>query len=210
MLMSILSDYLRLGHHEAVIVTINHSGLSNPAPMGIELKGESIIITPYTRTKTYRNLTSVNELTINLTHDSIIYFDSLYRKERIRYFSSRTVEPPVIDGNVDLYIEGVVTESRVLPDHTRAILTVKPVEVYEGKGSKLAYSRANSCMIEALIYVTKIEALRDTAPRSILMKYAESAFANINIVERLGRGELKFAADFLKQRLRELIGDTGG
>ncbi len=209
MLMSILSDYLRLGHHEAVIVTINHFGLPNPAPMGIDLKDEFVIVAPYIQTKTYRNVTSINELTINLTHDSILYFNSIYRKDKIRYLSSRSVRPPVIDGNIDLYIEGVVTEMRVSPEHSRAILMVKPMEIYEGRGSRLAYSRANSCMIEALVYVTKIEALRDSAPRNILTKYVKLALANIRIVEELGGGELRFAAGFLKQRLRDLIGDTG-
>ena len=202
--LEILRKYLRYGHHEGIAVTLSPEGRINTAPVGIDLADNQVILLLYKGIRTLRNLEETGETALNLTNDSMLYYRSLYFPDRIRFKPSRLVKPPIIDEGVELYVECVVNDYQHMDKRVRFLL--KPVEVYLGKGSSLAYSRANYALIEALVYMTKIEALKGVESEEILKRLAEEVIRDLGIVDRLGSDELREASKDLKSRLSRIMG----
>ncbi len=205
----LLERYLRHGHHEGIVVTVGRDLRPNPAPMGVEYLASSkiIVIRPYVKTATYKNSLSSKEITVNLTSDSLLFFNALFRRDMMKYQPSRKVKTPVIDGAVDLYVEGEI-QGILRETAERAQLSVKPVAVYPGRGSQLAYSRSDHALIEALVYITKLEALRECLSKEAVQVLQERILQNLSIAERLGSNEVVKSASYLKKRLSSL--SSGG
>jgi len=125
--------------------------------MGVDYMGGYLVIKPYINTKTYENLLLNNEAVINLTNDSVLYYDSLLNRKGLKFIKSLKVKVPRIDGAVDYYIECVLDKYEHL-GKDRAMMFLRPIHMEIGRGSKLAYSRANTYLLEMLIYYTKLKA----------------------------------------------------
>ncbi len=197
----LLSKYLRLRLHEVLIVTIGDSGF-NVAPMGVEFVDEKLFIRPYKSTKTFLNVSSNPEVTLNVTQESKYFFKSIFKPWELRFKPAKKVKPPIIDGDFDLYVEGLVTLYK--DDPLRPTFKLEVVDVYEGCGSKLALSRANNALLEALVYYTKV---KDPGFRENVQEYLESLKIlelNLNLVKKLGNEELKEMAIYIESKLREM------
>ncbi len=206
-----LLKYLRHGHHEAVAVTLREGGSPNPAPMGVDLGfGRGIILKPYLTTSTLQNLMRLPEVTLNFTMDSTVFLNALLRREDMNYLPARSVKPPVINGPIDLYVEGRVTDVEVDLKGGRASVYVEPITVYEGPGSSLAFSRVDSAMIEALIYLTKAEALIHNVGPEVISALLRKVSESLTLVERLGSDEMINAAELVRKRAASLGGILGG
>ncbi len=196
----LLETFFRHGHHEGIVVTLNEDGSPNTAPMGVDLERPYLLLRPYLTTKTYVNLRMFPELTINLTWDSLLFYRSLYGLKELRFRGSRKVKTPVIDGGIDLYVEGEVL--KVLEDRVLgyAEVLVKPLDAYLGSGSRLAYSRADALLIEVMIYLTKAEVFAEVNPEVASM-LVERMEPYLLIAERLGSDEVREIALELRSRL---------
>ncbi len=193
-LSSILRRYFRYGHHEAIITTIDMLGNANVAPMGVFLSNDYVVLRPYVSTRTYRNLTEVPEAVVNVTNDSVLFYKALYEKNSLRLRRARVVRVPIIDGPIDLYIECNVEKYFI--NNERATIYLKPLCVYEGPGSKIAFSRANSLLIEVLVYLTKISA------RVLDVNEVKDRIeCFLSIIERLGSEELILIAKSIRSKL---------
>ena len=195
----LLDTFFRHGHHEGIVVTLNEDNSPNAAPMGVDLKKPYLLLKPYLTTKTYVNLRVFPELTINLTWDSMLFYKSLYGLKDLRFKDSRKVKTPVIEGNIDLYVEGralKILENRGLG---YAEVLVEPLDAYTGSGSRLAYSRADALLIEVMIYLTKAEAFAEVNPEvaSILVERVQP---HLLTAERLGSDELREIALELRSK----------
>ncbi len=153
----VLNELFRYGHHECLVTTLGRDGTVNVAPMGVDYMGGYLVIKPYINTKTYENLLLNNEAVINLTNDSVLYYDSLLNRKGLKFIKSLKVKVPRIDGAVDYYIECVLDKYEHL-GKDRAMMFLRPIHMEIGRGSKLAYSRANTYLLEMLIYYTKLKA----------------------------------------------------
>ncbi len=200
--MSILR-YLRYGHHEAIVVTLDKFNRPNPSAMGIYLSNNLVLLRPYKGTRTFRNLVSLGEATINLTNDSMLFFESVYLKDRVKYLKSRYVKPPIIKGNVDLYIECRVYE--LVDEGNRASFYMEVLDAYEGSGSRLSFSRANAQLIEALIYLTKMESLRGEISCNLLSELLKRIENALSIVKRLGNNALVVPLNFISSRATSIF-----
>jgi hypothetical protein len=58
---------------ETVTTTINPDGTVNCAAMGVEWRGEIIVIKPYRSTRTLRNLEATGAAVVNLTDDILLF-----------------------------------------------------------------------------------------------------------------------------------------
>jgi len=203
-----MSKYLRYGHHEAIVVTLDRLQRPNPSAMGIHLSRDLVILRPYKRSRTFRNLVSLGEVTINLTNDSTLFFKSIYLKNEIRYMKSRHVKPPIIKGDVDLYIECRIRE--IIDEGDRVSFYMEVLDVYEGSGSKLSFSRANAQLIEALVFLTKMESLRGELSCNILSELLRRVESSISIAKRLGSDILKEPLNFIVSRARSIFKEYCG
>ncbi|MCD6323959.1 MAG: DUF447 family protein [Desulfurococcales archaeon] len=206
-----LAEYLRHGHHEAVAVTLGEGDLPNAAPMGVDLgSDDELILKPYLKTETFKNLMRVPELTLNFTVDSLIFFDSLLNPQRIKYIPAKKVKPPVINGPIDLYVEGRVESVEVDLNLRRAYVRIRPVNLYEGPGSRLGFSRADAALIEALIYLTKAEALKSEVGPEVMQELLNHVRRSLSLADRLGSKEIITASRIIKERMKKLGVVLGG
>ncbi|MEO3993386.1 MAG: DUF447 domain-containing protein [Desulfurococcaceae archaeon TW002] len=200
-----ISKFLRFGYHESIAVTLDEGSVPHAAPMGVEYSGSYLILKPYKSSKTYANLISRPLLSLNFTHDARYFFKAIFKREEIDYDFSVLEAPPVIIGDFDLYVWGRTKLLGLVND--RAVFLVAVEKVHEGPGSKLALSRANNALLEALIYYTKIVALGNEGSKE-LAEYLNLLRINLNLVRKLGNPELVEMAETIKDKLNELLGDV--
>lgn len=202
-----LERYLRYGHHESIVTTVDSSGRPNPAPMGIELISGKVLMRPYLNTRTYANILSLGEVMLNITADALLFYQALLNSERVRYGSPKVIKPPRILGSVDLYVECVVDTATCYEDF--AVISLRPICCYRGRGSRLAYSRANSAVIEALIHYTKLPYLISRGDLEGIKQRYIALQASRNIVLKVGNDVLKGVVEDVWSRSLELIKEAG-
>lgn len=186
--------YLRYGLHEGICVTVDAFGRVNTAPMGVEIldKGTDIciIIRPYPETRTSMNLRQVPEFTLNFTHDPILFFNSLFHKQSLTLLPSYYVRPPRLGGSVDLVLEcEVKAQYRDIRGRDLVIGSVN--DAYECGGSKIAYSRGASAVIEALVHLTKLAALTTSMSCKERIEYFRRINEACSLSMRVGSKELR-------------------
>jgi len=212
-----LSKLMRLGLHEAILVTVNDNGNPNPAPMGIKLEFLDnryvIVVKPYLNTKTYQNLLRSKVAAILITQDYKLFLQSLYRKDEIKYTKSPLLSLPIVVENVDYIIECVVEGVERESNH-RARVSLIAKNLIKGLGSELSYSRVNSFMIEALVYLTKVEDLCSSYhyainvmsnPYQQLLNYASLVLINLSNAHRLANEFVKEDIEYLAHRLLNVL-----
>ena len=140
---------------ETIVVSQGPAGLV-AAPMGILLKGNSLLIQPYRKTRTYTNLVNSKNCTINITRDSLLFYKAIMKKlTRKDFAKSKVIEAPRLRGT-EAIIEAVLLNI-LENDVERTKLLFKPVYIKVFKKRVKAYNRADSLLIEALVYYTKLQ-----------------------------------------------------
>lgn len=198
-----LRKALRFGHHEAIVVTVGGSGEPHAAAMGVRLEGDDLVMRPYINTTTYKNIQAGSAISFAFTHSAPVFCNVVTRPSRLRFKQGRGERVFVLDADVDLYVEAV--PKRVIPGDRVALVYAHVMEVYKGEREYFSYSRANSMLIEALVYFTKLRALAlgagsldDDARRWLsTLEYC------LSVVRRLGSDELTECAERIYEELRK-------
>ncbi len=199
-----LERLLRFGHHEAIAVTVGENGRPHAAAMGVRLMGGDIVIRPHLNTRTLRNIRAGSAVSLAFTHNALIFCDVVLRPSRLKFRLGRSGTVYVLDADVDLYVEAV-PKSIELGDRAASVL-LRVVDVYGGSPDYFPYSRANSMLIEALVYFTKLRALGSAAspPDSEARDWLRALEYSLSIVERLGSEELVECAKDIRGKLGEV------
>ncbi|MEM1623091.1 MAG: DUF447 family protein [Sulfolobales archaeon] len=200
----LLEKILRFGHHEAIAVTVGESGEPHAAAMGVRLISREVVMYPYINTRTYRNIKAGSAVSLAFTHDALVFCDVVMRPSRLRFKRGRRQSTYVLDANVDLYIEAL--PKRIVLEDQRALVFMSVVEVYEGVREYFSYSRANSMLIEALVYFTKLRARKFTNSLSNkdAKEWLNALKYSISVVKKLGSSELIECAKLICEELRDL------
>ncbi|MCS7099471.1 MAG: DUF447 family protein [Sulfolobales archaeon] len=199
-----LRKVLRYGHHEAIAVTVNEDGSPHAAAMGVRTVGEDVVLYPYVDTRTFRNIRRGSLVSLALTHNSLIFCDVVTGSPRLKFKRGKTDGIYLLDADVDFYIEAtprdIEIRNRVASVFTRVL------DVYEGSGSYFSYSRANSMLIEALVYFTKIRAhgFTSLSRGGSVSKWFEFLEYSASIVRRLGSEELVKCVERIYEELKKL------
>ncbi|MEM1527424.1 MAG: DUF447 family protein [Sulfolobales archaeon] len=199
-----LEKVLRFGHHEAIAVTVGESGEPHAAAMGVRLIRNDLVMYPYINTKTYRNIQAGSEVSLAFTHNALVFCDVVMRPSRLRFKRGRRQSTFVLDADVDFYIEAL--PKHIVLEDQRALVFMSVAEVYEGVREYFSYSRANSMLIEALVYFTKLRAYRF---KSSLLSEDAKEWLNalqhsISVVKKLGSSELIECVKLICEELRDL------
>jgi len=196
---------LRYGHHEAIVVTVNGTGKPHAAAMGVRARGSDLVIYPYISTRTYRNIVQGSLVSLALTQDSAVFCRVVMKPQGLKFKEGRSKGVFILDDNVDLYVEAL---PKVLSESgERASVLLKVLDVYEGRGSPIAFSRANALLVESLVYLTKLRALTQgsfSMDRGELSRWLEILRYSISMVKRLGSEELARCADAVVDELYKL------
>lgn len=195
---------LRYGHHEAIAVTINEDGSPHAAAMGVRLVGENAVLHPYVDTRTFRNIRRGSLISLSLTHNSLVFCDVVMGSPRLKFKRGKTDGIYLLDADVDFYVEAAPRDIEIRNRVASVFALV--LDVYEGSGSYFSYSRANSMLIEALVYFTKIRA-QGPASHSCdenSFKWFKSLNYSASIVRRLGSKELIRCLERIYEELKKL------
>ncbi len=141
--------------YSETILSIKLGRETNAAPIGVLLGGENrLILKIYSGGKTYRMfLGGAEDCVVNITDNPILFYQSIFEKNRVRFIPARKVSSPRI-GGCYAYVECEVETIVEYRDYIRVLLNSVLVEVCGG-GVK-TYNRAGPAIIEALVHYTKL------------------------------------------------------
>ena len=193
---SLLDEVFRWGHIEVLLTTVDPAGRPNTAPMGVNRSGlREIVLRIYRETRTFRNIALGNRwLVLTLSTDAMDYYKSLFGRVDYETVPGWPIPSPITmcrypillarvssvgDGNPSMILAEVMDYSH-LPNL---------------RSCDQAYSRANTALIEALIYYTKIDALAKASDKNVLCRLFKNLVKSALLAMRLGSEGLKRAAD---------------
>lgn len=163
---SSLSDlgFIKNSMFEAIVSTYGADGMPNAAPMGVMTDDvHQLIIKPYTKSQTYRNILLRRCAVINLTSNPVIYYKTAFKdanpdnKVPFEWFErSDLVDAPKLK-NVDVCIEAkIIKVEDVEKDRARVLCKVEKIDPIVRVYPR-AYCRAPFAVIESIIHATRIE-----------------------------------------------------
>ena len=157
--MEILTQIKNLGFSEhtysEIILSIRHKDKVNAAPMGVLLgEDENLHLRIYKGQRTCRMIMDgAEDCILNITDDPRVFYDAIFRKDRIAYCPSEKVLSPRICG-CNAYVECIIIDRSEREELIE--VSIKPILVSVLKNPVIAYHRAEPAVIEALICYTKL------------------------------------------------------
>ncbi|HDM88863.1 MAG TPA: DUF447 family protein [Candidatus Bathyarchaeota archaeon] len=157
--MEILKQIKNFGFSEhtysEVILSIRHKDKVNVAPMGVLLgEDENLHLRVYKGQRTCRMIMDgAEDCILNITDDPRVFYDAVFRKDRIAYCPSQKASSPRICG-CNAYVECIIINRSEREELIE--VSLKPILISVSKHSVIAYHRAGPAVIEALICYTKL------------------------------------------------------
>ena len=149
---------------ETVVTTINPDGSVNCGAMGVEWGEERIVIKPYRRTRTLRNLRATGAAVVNLTDDILLFSQAALGDPHPPSHPATSVEGAVLD---DACSWREVRVEAIDDGAQRAV--VSTVVVGRGGGREfLGFNRARHAVLEASILASRAHLLPAAEIRSEL------------------------------------------
>ena len=140
---------------ETVVTTINPDGSANCAAMGVEWDEDEIVIKPFLRTRTMRNLGANPAAVIHLTDDILLFTEAALGDPHPATQSAVAVRGAVI---VDACSWREVRVTAIDDRGSRARVSTRVV--HRGFGREfLGFNRARAAVLEASILASRIRLL---------------------------------------------------
>jgi uncharacterized protein len=140
---------------ETITTTINPDGTVNCAAMGVEWGDESIVIKPYSSTRTLRNLRATGAAVVNLTDDILLFTQAALGDPQPPTRPTATIDGAVL-ANACSWRE--VTVEAIDASGPRARVTTHVVG--RGVGREfLGFNRARHAVLEASIIASRARRL---------------------------------------------------
>ena len=140
---------------ETIVTTVTLDGTVNCAPIGVEWRDEAIVLKPFLETATYRNVAATRAAVVNLTDD-------------VRVFARAAISNPQYPTIPAVVVHGVVLadccswrelEVRSI-DSTPPRSRIETAVVHRGSRREfIGFNRARHAVLEAAIYVTRLQLL---------------------------------------------------
>jgi hypothetical protein len=140
---------------ETIITSVDATGASNVAPMGVEWGEGEIVLKPYRETTTFRNLAATGEAVVNLVDDVMLYVRSALGSPICPSSPARVVRGLVLDAACS-WRELRVREAETSEPRARFTCDVVWSEV---RREFLGYNRARNAVLEATILATRTRIL---------------------------------------------------
>jgi len=195
---------------EVILTTVNPDGSPNVAPMGVRRIGPEVLeVSPFKSSATYRNLVGDPRGCVNISSDPGVFLVTAFKDEAFRDFKE-----PRFDGlrftPSDAHIPVERLSSEDISD-IRASFKLKVSGVEISRSRPRVFSRGRAEAIEAVIYVTRIEAFtaegrtdevetlirRFRESRDVVLRVSSPDSTEVRVVKELERliegwGELSF------------------
>jgi|WetSurMetagenome_2_1015567.scaffolds.fasta_scaffold197765_2 uncharacterized protein len=160
---------------ETIFSTLDESGKSNFAPMGILWGEDSVIVRPFRTSQTYRNLLSSGHGVANLSDNVLAFVQCALYDEILPGFPAVTV-PGVVFQDACSWLELAVVASGGSEDRAEFRCRV----LHRGRQKDfLGFCRARNAVIEAAIMATRLVLHDRNRAAEILNQY-------MKVVEKTG------------------------
>jgi len=180
---------------ETILVTGNHDGSHNAAPMGVTRDGTVLIVRPFKSTQTFKNLSLGGGASINLSDDPRLFLATAFKEE--------VDDQPVADEHglegADATIQTKIGEMFNETEH-RASFTLTPRDVEIKSPYPTVFSRGRSEAMEAIIHATRIQMFSGEGRESEVNKLKDRVRDNLDVIKRVsaqGSNESQVAAKLL-------------
>ena len=181
---------------ETVVTTINPDGSVNCGAMGVEWGEERIVIKPYRRTRTLRNLRATGAAVVNLTDDILLFSQAALGDPHPPSHPATSVEGAVLD---DACSWREVRVEAIDDGAERAL--VSTVVVGGGTGREfLGLNRARHAVLEASILASRARLLGADEIHAELRRLQP-------LVDKTGGPREREAMAYVTDRLRAAVGD---
>jgi hypothetical protein len=181
---------------ETVVTTINPDGSVNCGAMGVEWGEERIVIKPYGRTRTLRNLRATGAAVVNLTDDILLFSQAALGDPRPATRPAASVQGAVLDDACswrEVRVEAI--------DESAQRARVSTVVVDRGTGREfLGLNRARHAVLEASILASRARLLAAEDLRAELSRLQV-------LVDKTAGPREREAMDYVARHLRAVVGD---
>jgi uncharacterized protein len=180
---------------ETVVTTINPDGSVNCGAMGVEWGDERIVIKPYRRTRTLRNLQATGAAVVNLTDDILLFSQAALGDPQPPTRPAASVEGAVL-GDACSWREVRVEAIDAGAERARVTTAV----VGGGTGREfLGLNRARHAVLEASILVSRARLLSPDEIRDELRRLQP-------LIDKTAGPREREAMAYVTERLRAVVG----
>jgi len=181
---------------ETVVTTINPDGSVNCGAMGVEWGDERIVIKPYRRTRTLRNLQATGAAVVNLTDDILLFSQAALGDPQPPTRPAASVEGAVL-GDACSWREVRVEAIDAGAERARVTTAI----VGGGTGREfLGLNRARHAVLEASILVSRARLLSPDEIRDELRRLQP-------LIDKTAGPREREAMAYVTERLRAVVGE---
>lgn len=178
--------------HEVIVTTADAQGAAHIAPMGIRLRDELIVISPFRPSTTLDNLLQTRCACINFTDDVQVFAGCLTgRCDWPLFDASRIKAPRLADTLAHSEVELIDVED----DEIRPSLLCRPVHEETHRPFR-GFNRAQAAVLELAILVSRLDRLP-------LRKVVEEMAYLLTAVEKTAGAREQEAWDWLMERITQ-------
>jgi hypothetical protein len=182
---------------EAIITTMDATGVVNFAPMGVEWGDDRIVVKPFLETTTFRNLRDGGAAVVNLTDDVMLFARAAISSPQYAAFPAVRVRGVVLEAACS-WRELEVRHIDATPPRSRIDTAV----VHHGARREfIGFNRARNAVLETAIVATRTHILPPAEIR------ADIARLQIIVDKTAGARELEAMAlltDHIENKLAEI------
>ncbi|MEZ0394175.1 MAG: DUF447 domain-containing protein [Desulfurococcaceae archaeon] len=177
--------------YESIASFYDLSGSPRAVPLGFVARGEAIELRIY-RGRALESMEPGKGLVLNMTDDSLLFAEALFGLgfARLSFVESRCSGAPRI-AEAHAYIDAEVAE---VGEGEPATVLLRPLCYEWANRPPRPYTRANSHLIEVLIYATKVRAFAEAGDERSARAAYERIAQSLEIIEKVSRGSAYWEA----------------
>ncbi|MBA3445082.1 MAG: DUF447 family protein [Gemmatimonadales bacterium] len=140
---------------ETIVTSVEAGGAINFAPMGVEWGDEIIILKPFLKTTTYRNVSATGTAVVNITDDAMLFAQGAISSPQFPWRPAHVVQGAVLEAACS-WRELEVLSVDATPPRSRIEARV----VHHGFSREfMGFNRARHAVLEAAIFATRTHLL---------------------------------------------------
>ena len=194
--------------YETIVTTLNKDNSPHIAPLGAIFKetGE-IILRPFRKTISYKNLASRGRCTINITLDATIFFLTTFKK-----LADSKPSVMIEDGWIHLRDASACIDAEVLKiefEDDRALVYCKPLRLTINHEKCIRpFTRADTALMESTIHATRVPLFLKEGRYEEAIRLVQLIEHYVNLVNRVAPNSqysrycskiLEYANDLIKR-----------
>lgn len=180
--------------YETVVTTRNLDGTPNAAPIGVICKGsDEVVVYLHEGSKTFDNVRREKSFCVNILRDPMVFVESTIGNLDIVKFQIQDHEFSIKEADaffsVEVTREKLVQRKDHLGTSTQNVVNARVLEVVKNQEHVHPLNRAIYGIIEALVYLSRINIVSEDERNAYLEKLSETS----RVVNKVGSEDHKKA-----------------